>query len=83
MQKRCKWTKREVKHVKKEEKKMVFQCNVKSIRYFCSSGCRVSFLTEEAPLALCERPAFAEVSSSIPSEFSVSRRKPDKTRTVN
>lgn len=38
---------------------------------------------KEAPLALGERPDFAEVSSSISPEFKESTSKPDKTRTVS
>lgn len=67
----------------KKEKKTVFQCNVTSMRHFYCSGRRASLLMKEAPLALCERPNFVEVSSSIPTEFDVSRSKPDKTQTVN
>lgn len=36
----------------------------------------------EATLALCKRPDFVGVSSSIPTAFNVSRSKPDKTQTV-
>lgn len=60
MQKRCKWTEEKLNCL--EEKKTAFQCNVTSIRHFCASGCGASLLMKEAPLALCERPDFAEVS---------------------
>lgn len=83
MQKRYKWNKEKLNCLKKEEKETAFQFNVTTIWHFCPSGCRALLLMKEAPLVLCERPDFAEVSNGIPTEFNVSRSKPDKTRTVN
>lgn len=60
---------------------MVFHYNVRSIWRLCPpTRCRASLLMKEAAVALCERPDFVELNSSIPT---VSSTKPDKTGTVN
>lgn len=82
IQKRCRWTEEKL-NAQKEGENGFFGRMLKAFGICGPSGCRASLLMREAALALCERPDFVELNSSIPTELNVSRTKPDKTGTVN